>query len=259
MAINRKFWESSFQQGNLPKWICPTCSEGTLMAKNNEVILLEDASTLKSKDHDFFEIDWIKGPFYGILNCNNSECKEVVTVVGSHQFEVEPDLDDPYDYSHVQVISPLFFYPTISLFKINENVSQEIREIVYESFSLYWSDVSSCANKIRMAIEKIMDDQKIKKSYIFKGKRKLLSLHSRIEHFKDLKPKEGELLMALKWIGNFGSHSNDNLTREDILDAFDILDYVTNKLYEKDSKRILRLGKRINKLKGPQKKSSKKK
>ena len=58
--------------------------------------------------------------------------------------------------------------------------------------------------------------------------------------------------MAIKWIGNFGSHASDLLTKDDVLDAYEILELVISKLYEReDSIRVKKLSKDIVKRKKP--------
>ena len=100
---------------------------------------------------------------------------------------------------------------------------------------------------------------KISKTYVDKSKRKPLSLHKRIENFRTTHPREADLLMAIKWIGNSGSHTNEPLTKDDILDGFEILDHVTISLYETESIRINKLSKKINQRKKPIGKSASKK
>ena len=59
----------------------------------------------------------------------------------------------------------------------------------------------------------------------------------------------GNQLMAIKWIGNDGSHYK-KITKEDILDAFKILEYCLNKIYVKEEEEIKKLAKKINTIKG---------
>jgi hypothetical protein len=96
-----------------------------------------------------------------------------------------------------------------------------------------------------------MDSKKIAKSYLDGNKRKEYKLHNRIELFKTSNPEEADSLMAIKWIGNSGSHKSDVLTKDDILDGFEILDHVTTKLYETESKKIKKLREQINKRRKP--------
>ncbi|QRR00803.1 DUF4145 domain-containing protein [Dyadobacter sandarakinus] len=112
-------------------------------------------------------------------------------------------------------------------------------------------DTASCANKVRVVVEKMMDDLKIKKTYTSSRSRKSYSLHQRIEFFKTKYPQFADSVMAIKWIGNSGSHNNDPINKNDILDAFEILNYVLADLYETHKKRIHRLTKTINKRKKP--------
>ena len=139
----------------------------------------------------------------------------------------------------------------MSIFDIYKDVPKEIQVAISESFGMFWFDPSACGNKIRMIVELIMDNQKVPKSQVKDGKRRSYVLHKRLELFKSTKSAEADLLMAIKWIGNSGSHTNGSLTKDDILDTCEILDHVTMKIYKKESKRINDMGKKINKLKKP--------
>ncbi|TLX23535.1 DUF4145 domain-containing protein [Chryseobacterium indologenes] len=57
--------------------------------------------------------------------------------------------------------------------------------------------------------------------------------------------------MAIKWIGNYGSHSSDTISKDDLLDSYEILEHVTENLYGKQLQRIERISKIINKKKKP--------
>ena len=139
---------------------------------------------------------------------------------------------------------PKLFLPTLAIFDIHKDVPSSIVNLIFESFELYWIDEGSYANKIRIVIEHLLDLQKIAKTKLLRSKRLKLSLHKRIELFSNKRPYEAEALMAIKWIGNNGSHSNDKLKKSDILDAYDILNHVTTKIYEKDTSQINQLAKK---------------
>jgi len=51
-------------------------------------------------------------------------------------------------------------------------------------------------------------------------------------------------LMALKWLGNSGSHSGE-VSRDDLLDAFEILEHALAELLEQKSERIAALAKKM--------------
>ncbi|AVR45432.1 hypothetical protein C7S20_09200 [Christiangramia fulva] len=82
------------------------------------------------------------------------------------------------------------------------------------------------------------------------GKRKPISLHKRILIFDN---KElTDLLIAIKWIGNTGSHLGD-LETIDILEAYKLLEFALNRLYANPEKEIKKITKDINKRKGTRK------
>jgi len=94
-----------------------------------------------------------------------------------------------------------------------------------ESFSLFPLSSASTANRIRVSIEKLLDSFQI----TAEG-----NLHQRIKSIKD-NPQLSHLenaMIALKWIGNEGSHAGKNLSIENIETAFLILEHVLYEIYE---------------------------
>ncbi len=57
-----------------------------------------------------------------------------------------------------------------------------------------------------------------------------MALHGRIEKFERTNPSAGNALKAVKRIGSAGSHSV-GLTRDEFLDALDIMEIVLEKTY----------------------------
>jgi hypothetical protein len=254
MSINRLLFKSPFTLNNVPSWICPTCKTGILKGDKKSIKAYESIESKSVHSHEAWEPDWINGAFVGILNCSNSDCGEAVSILGKMNYVEGQEYDyelDRLDFHYQEELTPLQLYPTISIFQIQEEVPDKIKNIIMNSFSLYWLDLSSCANKIRTAAEYIMDDRKVPKTFLSKGKRKGHSLHKRIELFSKTNQEVAELLMAIKWIGNTGSHQFDNLTKDDILDSFEILEQVTFRLYDTSSNRIKKMSKIINKKRRP--------
>ena len=60
-----------------------------------------------------------------------------------------------------------------------------------------------------------------------------------------------ELLLAIKWLGNAGSHASTPLSLDDVFDAYEILEVVLNDLYENKVEFARKLAKDINKNRGP--------
>jgi hypothetical protein len=58
-----------------------------------------------------------------------------------------------------------------------------------------------------------------------------------------------ELLLAVKWIGNTGSHATE-ISRVAVMDAYDMLEHCLDLLYG-EKKDLMTLAKAINRKKGP--------
>lgn len=254
MAITRAIFKNSFIANNIHEWTCPTCNKGILRTDNKNVKTYESAGSLKLHGDEAWEPEWMSGIFLGLLKCSNTTCGETVVMTGDYRSYEGHEYDHINDRVDIVVenhLTPTCFNPPLHIFTIHKDVPQAIKEEIVNAFNVFWLDTSSCANKIRVIVELIMDDMKVVKTYVQNNKRRGYTLHKRIEQFKLTNHELADLLMAIKWIGNSGSHTSDNLTKDDILDSFEILEHVTTKLYEKDSKGIVKLAKQINKKKKP--------
>ncbi|RYD83115.1 MAG: DUF4145 domain-containing protein, partial [Verrucomicrobiaceae bacterium] len=100
----------------------------------------------------------------------------------------------------------------------------------------------------------LLDELKVPDHHPATGKTpSRMTLHARIEKYGTLAKKNktnGQVLLAIKWLGNSGSHSG-GLTREDVLMAFDMLELVLTNLYSNTKQEIMRQVKAVNKAKGP--------
>ena len=81
-------------------------------------------------------------------------------------------------------------------------------------------------------------------------KRSFLTLHARLDRFKAKNGELGAALMAVKWLGNAASHSS-SLTRDDVLDGFEILEHVLDEPYSQREARVRSLSSEINRRKAP--------
>jgi hypothetical protein len=116
---------------------------------------------------------------------------------------------------------------------------------VKASFRLSWADHAAAADKARIALECLMDHLGVPKRKKDKnGKFDDLSLHHRIEIFQKGSSSIGSQLMALKWLGNTGSREAQ-VNRDDLLDAFEILEHALSELIDKRSEKVAQLAKNL--------------
>jgi hypothetical protein len=80
-----------------------------------------------------------------------------------------------------------------------------------------------------------------------RGKFHDLTLHARIDLFVQNEPTTGAQLMALKWLGNTGSHEAAQVGRDDLLDALEIMEHALAEIIERRSKRVKALAKKLTK------------
>lgn len=251
--MNKEIWlKSNFTKNDIPDWNCPHCKKGIL--KIGKLNSEETEFSKKLHTHIDWEPEWKKYIFSGNLICSN--CGEQVAFLGNGQenlgeFYVEQIND--YVLHEYSEFTPKYFYPTLCLFELNKECPKDIINIINESFALFWNDLPSCANKIRISLELLMDEYRIKKTFINKkGERQNLSLHQRILEFKSRNEDVANYLLAIKWIGNIGSHKG-KLGINDILEAYEMLELSLNKLYDNTEKRLKKIAKEINKSKGKKK------
>lgn len=250
MRIDRESFDDNFTTYDIPDWNCSSCHKGKLLFDKKNITEFETAESKLNQKHEAWEPFWLDKYFHGTLICNNPKCKEIFTIAG--QIKIEEDYDSEGGATYTSCYYPEYFYPTLHLFKIPEDTPSDVEDSIKAAFKVFWVDKSACANSIRTTVEVILNDKKVPKTELIvkKKKRRSLSLHERIELFEKKNKEVANYLMAIKWIGNAGSHEGE-ISNEDILDGFDLLIYSIDKLYTAHDKVIAQMTKQINKRKKP--------
>lgn len=250
MPTNRIHWQAQFR--HLPLWECPTCGKGHLKAIKETHHEKESGPSLKAHSHDDWHPDWVSGRFVSLLECDFPPCREVASVSGNYNVDVEVTYDyegSPeetwVDFFQVQAISP----SPLPIRPIKA-APETIKQCLAKAAALLWQSEEAAANSIRQALEHLMDARKVKKVVVRNGRRTRLTLHARIEEFRRQDQENGDILLALKWLGNSGSHVG-GLSRDDVLDAFDMIELALENLYGTTKATIMRKVKAVNKKKGP--------
>jgi Domain of unknown function (DUF4145) len=235
-------------RGRIPAWRCPKCWNGTLAVTKDTEKAESTAESLAARDHDAWEPDWDVERFVMLMHCQNSDCGEVVCVSGERTFELfKTDWDE---YEQLFTYTPKAVVPGIPVFKIPEKCPHEVAEQVLRAFDLLWSDLGACANRLRIAIERLLDDRKINKTNgRSRRARDKLSTHARIDLLAARYPEASDHLMAIKWLGNEGSHQGA-VDREDILDAFELMHAVIDEIYIGTAAKLKKKAKSLKARKG---------
>lgn len=260
MKDSRKIWLNPFQEGSFPNWTCPNCQTGSLRPVDKTFHYWESAasheagkswliaSQIKYDDNSILGMELAKYRYSALLKCN--KCSECVSSCGSGEAleDYYPDLNDTVLLNY---FSPKYFYPAIDIFPVHEKCPQKIKSQIKESFKLFFADPPAAANYVRKAIDEILTNKKVKRFVINKNKKRVtINLHDRIVAFEKINFGVAQKLFAIKWLGNEGSHT-DKITKNDVLDAYEILEFVVDDLYVGYKKSIEKKILKINKTKKP--------
>lgn len=251
MTITRPLWRASFTKETFPSWPCPTCGIGTLVLDTETFKSFKDAETMRFWNRRDFNPCDVSGTFSCHFKCNSPDCGETVGCCGSYGVDPVYDKDGGCDW--VDFFRPLFFVPAVPVFRIPEACPDTVREQLKSAFALLWSDPWSAANRIRGSVEALLNYKRVQRTAKKKsGKRRRLSLDERIKLYgtKTSDSDVESLLMAVKWIGNAGSHSAP-LSDDDLFDGFDMMEDVLHRLYDKSKVGLLRMSRKINKRRRP--------
>lgn len=224
----RKLEAEFLREDELLKWPCPTCCND-FMTADPEKIFIHPSSVEKTFPYENRIQEGKKefvikpGPkqFFSVnLVCD--ACFEPAVIYGLISEEMDivaKETEDREEFENLFNVEGI----SLSLLPINVIIGTPPPVLFFIQCAAkhMFGDIPACANYLRKAAEAIMEERGIKGA----------NLHQKIEWFKQQQQEEGELLMAVKWIGNDGSHLNEKLTKIDIIEAFEALEEVLNGLY----------------------------
>lgn len=225
---------------HIPEWPCPNCADGKLIFEQQSLYF---RSAKKLYSHDdfrkedfengillgmvaavgkaFFQLQFKQARFNAFLQCKI--CSETVSVCG--RAEILPSHSQSSHKESIFLI-PEFYSPPLPIFPLLKEYPKDIKRELAKSFSVFFADSSSAGNKLRTCIEILLDNQKVQESN---------SLHSRIQEFRKTNNDLGEMLLALKLLGNEASHTTE-LNKNDLITAYEIIEYVLEKIFVIDTK-----------------------
>ena len=233
---------------NITEYKCPHCQKGYLLLEKD--LFLEeqyqksiDNGTFKINDEDYdYDDSFYLGTIAGQLKCNHPDCAEITSFIGETKCNLNfYDEDDREIEVLEKGIFFKYFIPSIHIIELKDNYPQELQKILLESFSLYFSSYSACINTLRILLEKLCELHGLTAD----------SLHERLDKLKfseDLK----DLLKAIKWIGNEGSHSLEVIEKDDLDLTYRFIRKAFDEIYPSptDDEELIALAKEINDNKG---------
>lgn len=153
-------------------------------------------------------------------------------------YEVYQDHESDHTECY-EIFYPQYFIPTIELFEIPQKCPKKVAWHIRSSFKLAWSDESAAGNKLRVAIENLLD------RFV---ENKDLTLHKKIDSLDGEYTPIKQYLLAIKWLGNDASHES-SLGENDLAFAYKILEQILDFLFG-ERKDLDYLAEQINTKKG---------
>lgn len=228
---------------------CPYCAKSKLAPQRNADHKLAMINGLSSEHRKYHEtaIDGDETEVHTFalaLECTNHECRMVTIVVG--RLDAYPHYSADLRREYDTTATPRFFYPPVHLVPVPSYIPKSIRGELQRSYALYFADPASAANPLRSAVECFMDIT----NTIKERDGQLLSLHKRLKEFKKVNADIAELLVAVKWLGNDGSHYEPRLTHDDLLKAYEVFMHAMGKWFDNLESRVKGHASRISKGRG---------
>lgn len=216
---------------------CPYCNVGSLLLNKENLMSKQYQSNINEIHELMEEVSCGYCPIpqkfiaVGVFRCTNEACQEHVSFRGERLVEEYMREDEIKEFETLTINT---LYPMVHLIPVHKEYPIEVRELLIESFNLYLEYPSSCANKLRILVEKILDNLKIP-SKSKKGNR--LTTHQRVIFLKKTEHKEADYLMSLKWVGNQASHDTV-IKQDDLPKIYEILNKVLDLLYLKSDEKL---------------------
>jgi len=199
---------------------CPVCN-GNLCINDDKQIKTEEYKALNSEIRQYdkynYEPECLCYSFAGYLTCNL--CDEKIAGLGYSVYSEPIAMENSKYFTQTFYIK--YFERVNDFIKIDSLQNSELKEILRQSFKLYFCDKESCANKIRVFIEKFLTEIGVNETTT---NGTLISLNKRIQNCKKFSKPQKETLAVLKNIGNIGSHSNNSISNEDLYKTYKVLE-----------------------------------
>lgn len=238
MASTRDLWSESFPEHEIPAFPCPACDRGNLRYLNKSLRLEEpEGSRIAQQNGDITPLDAIFR-FAMFLKCAVGKCGNIVSVHGDAMLQEQHRWEhDEERFFHL--LTPHGMHPAPPLATIPNETPRSVSDELWVAFSLFWVDHGSCANRLRISVEKVLDELGAPNGTLFE----------RIQAFKASDPDHADTFDALRHVGNVGSHDGA-VEPEAILDAFEIYQDALAELFGNRKAKIAAMKQRLIQSKG---------
>jgi hypothetical protein len=244
VAENIRSLDTFVREDHWPHTECPICRIGALQPESLQGVSTELSRYEYDQSHDSGDV---RGSFHGVLRCSFAQCRETVVVAGDYCGGVDTYDDGRTGDFHFFRLR--YASPALDILVPPIGTPDAVLTAIKAAAHIVWIDPSAAANRLRLAIDDLLTHEGVKRFVIKNHKRRRLTTHERITEFKRYDPQVGDVLEAVKWIGNAGSHERQ-LSATDVIDGAELLGYALRLLYDKSDAEMERRIRAVNKRKG---------
>lgn len=247
--MERNLWSNQYLTVNsCPAYPCVICQKGSLVLVKNSLRFKEDAESANSHKHEGFDWDWVSYTFTAWAQCTHPSCKQEYALSGVGG--IEPQMNEEGEFVFEDYFLPKSCNPMPDIIEFPPKCPNDVIKELRTAFTVFWINNAACASRLRVALELLMTHLGVPKSKQIKsGKLLDMSLHDRIDAFAQKETPIGTQLMALKWLGNTASHDS-TVETDDLLDAFEIMEYALKEIIGGQSARVAELAKKLIRVHG---------
>lgn len=227
MPVDRNLWRRAIRKAGSPRWPCPGCPTGTLKLRRETLVFHETTGSLPTDEEGNFDPYGIIYAFSALLECENCRVKIACSGEGGEEIFDWQDEEGSWNYNHEPALYPRYFSRPMPILRLKFSVPENVKDRLLKSFLLIFADSGAAANYARQCSEEILSDRGVPKMTKNGG---YMSLETRIKKFEGSDSANANRISALRWIGNFGSHSGP-VKFNDVLNAYDILEILLEDLY----------------------------
>lgn len=214
----------------------------------------ETVESLLRQPDEGWDPDVAEYAFSCWLRCAAPKCGGFVAVVG-RGFE-DAGWDDRNGTTWEPCFRPECAWPMPPVFTLPATCPESVAAEVRSSFSLCWSDQPAAASRLRVSLEHLLDEIGIQRKRRASTGYEALSLHKRLEVLSGTQPKVAANLMAIKWLGNTGSHES-SVALEDLLKGYEIMEHALDTLLGQRAKRVAAFAKDLTRRHAPKRQGKK--
>lgn len=215
---------------------CPECGAGTVsFDKPAEFVT---AATRQAREHDAWDPDWEHGTFLAKGTCGASHCQQVVIATG--KWKVGYKSRDGFPASYNDQFATFYrvsqIYPPLRLIELPEDAALNealggIADGLLTAGTVLFTAPGLAATALRGCIERFLSNEGVTKTT---EKGKFRQLDERLTEWREGDASRdgiANLMLAVKWLGNAGTHENNTLTIGDVVEGARLLNEAFHQLY----------------------------